>query len=62
LEFGTGMSLALTWATTNGSIFCSVPDVTPVTTTWLSLLMSGASEKFCVDAPAEIVMVRVCGV
>ena len=33
LEFGTGMSAELTCATTNGSIFCSVPCVTPVMTT-----------------------------
>ena len=38
LEFGTGMSAELTWATTNGSFFCSVPAVTPVMTTWFSFV------------------------
>ena len=39
-----------------------MPAVTPVTTIWLSLLMSSDSEKFCVEAPAVTVMLRVCGV
>ena len=56
------MSAALTWATTNGSFLCSVPAVTPVMTTWFSLLTSTNSAKFCVEAPAVIVIVRVCGV
>jgi len=58
---GTGISLWSMWATVNGRFFCSVPAVTPVTTTSASRLTSSFSEKFTDCAPGVMLMRRTVG-
>jgi hypothetical protein len=62
LDDGTGMSASFTVVTVNGSFFCSVAPVTPVTTISDKRLMSRLRTKSCVCVPAVILIGKFCAV